>query len=371
MVPHPTGDAGRLPNPPPTHGGSNHTNTSRGCASSTASSSRVAYLRQRFQDKEISEEGTELLLASWRQKSSKSYDSLFGKWVDWCNQRHSDPVSGPISEVVNFLAHLFKEGYQYRSLNAYRSAISSVHEKADGYEVGQHPLVSRLLKGVFNQQPPKPRYEVTWDVTKVLNYIDSLGESDSLSLQVLTWKLAMILALTRPSRSADLVRLDLRYRRHTPEGARFSKTVQTGKAKSRQGKPRAEFFFPAFPSNSRLCPQQTLRAYEQRTESFRTGGNEEQTRLFLAVVRPHKPVCSSALARWLKSLLDKAGIDTSIFKAHSTRSAAASAAANTGITTSDILKAADWSSEKVFIKFYYKPLRSGAFGEAVLSNSGN
>ena len=179
----------------------------------------------------------------------------------------------------------------------------------------------------------------------------------------------MILALTRPSRSADLVRLDLRYCRHTPEGVVFQ---EPGLAKqSRQGKPRVEFFFPAFPSNSRLCPQQTLRAYKQRTESFRTGGNEEQTRLFLAVVRPHKPVCSSTLARWLKSLLDKAGIDTSIFKAHSTQSAAASAAANTGITTSDILKAADWSSETAFTKFYYKPLRSGAFGEAVLSNSGN
>ena len=73
----------------------------------------------------------------------------------------------------------------------------------------------------------------------------------------------------------------------------------------------------------------------------------------------------------MRSLLDKAGIDTSIFKAHSTRSAAASAAANAGITTGDILKAADWSSETVFTKFYYKPLRSGAFGEAVLSNSGN
>ena len=111
--------------------------------------------------------------------------------------------------MVNFLAHLFKEGYQYRSLNAYRSAISSVHEKVDGYEVGQHPLVSRLMKGAFNQHPPKLQYEVTWDVAKVLDHIESLGSSDSLSLQNLTWKLAMILALTRPSRSADLVMLDL------------------------------------------------------------------------------------------------------------------------------------------------------------------
>lgn len=87
------------------------------------------------------------------------------------------------------------------------------------------------------------------------------------------------------------------------------------------------------------------------------------------MVRPRKPVCSSTLARWLSSLLDKAGIDTSIFKAHSTRSAATSAASNAGVTTADILRAADWSSESVFTKFYYKPLRSGAFGEAVLSSN--
>ena len=44
--------------------------------------------------------------------------------------------------------------------------------------------------------------------------------------------------------------------------------------------------------------------------------------------------------------MDKAGTDTSIFKAHSARGAAAS-----GITTADIMKAADWSSKSVFAKF--------------------
>ena len=66
-------------------------------------------------------------------------------------------------------------------------------------------------------------------------------------------------------------------------------------------------------------------------------------------------------------VLGQAGIDTSIFKAHSTRSAAASAAANAGITTADILRAADWSNETTFTKFYYKPVRLKAFGEAVRS----
>ena len=57
--------------------------------------------------------------------------------------QESDPISGPVGEVVNFLAHLYVQGYQYRS------AISSVHEKVDGYGIGQHPLVSRTLKGIL------------------------------------------------------------------------------------------------------------------------------------------------------------------------------------------------------------------------------
>ena len=46
-----------------------------------------------------------------------------------------------MSEVANFLASLFEEGYQYSSINAYRSAISSVHDRVDGVNVGQHPTI--------------------------------------------------------------------------------------------------------------------------------------------------------------------------------------------------------------------------------------
>ena len=53
------------------------------------------------------------------------------------------------------------------------------------------------------------------------------------------------------------------------------------------------------------------------------------------------------------------------------RGAATSAAANAGVTMTAILQAADWSSESVFTKFYYKLGRSGAFGSAVLSGRGS
>ena len=104
---------------------------------------------------------------------------------------------------------------QVHSLNSYRSAISSVHERVEGYNVGQHPLVTRLLKGVFNERPPLPKYSSTWDVQVVLNY---LGCNSDLSQKLLTWKAAMLLALTRPSRSADLSMLDLKTRSFKAEG---------------------------------------------------------------------------------------------------------------------------------------------------------
>ena len=80
--------------------------------------------------------------------------------------------------------------------------------------------------------------------------------------------------------------------------------------------------------------------------------------------KPHKPISPSTIARWLKTILSKAGVDTEIFKAHSVQSASTSAAAMAGITTEDILKAADWSSETVFQKFYHKPVRVNKFGRA-------
>ena len=84
-----------------------------------------------------------------------------------------------------------------------------MHEKVDGYKVGQHPLVSRTIKGIFRKRPPQPRYSKTWDVATVTRYIESLGGHDSLSLAELTHKIVMLLAITRPSRSADLSQLHL------------------------------------------------------------------------------------------------------------------------------------------------------------------
>lgn len=56
-----------------------------------------------------------------------------------------------------------------------------------------------------------------------------------------------------------------------------------------------------------------------------------------------------------------------IFSAHSTRSAAVSKAKAVGVSTADILKAADWGSASTFSRFYHRPVSSSQFGYRVLA----
>ena len=165
--------------------------------------SHVGCIRDRCQSSHLSELATDLILSSWRVKSSKSYNSSFNKWARWCEEWDRNPISGPISDIANFLAELFQEGYQYSSINVYHSSISTTHDRVDAYPAGQHPTIIRLMKGIYNKRPPLPRYTHTWDVSKITSYISSLDDNADLSLKVLSFKLVMLLALTRPSRSSD------------------------------------------------------------------------------------------------------------------------------------------------------------------------
>ena len=70
--------------------------------------------------------------------------------------------------------------------------------------------------------------------------------------------------------------------------------------------------------------------------------------------------------------MKEAGIDISIFKAHSVRGASCSSAVGAGVTTKDILDAADWSSEGTFQRFYCRDIDKDdrtVFGTAVLSSN--
>ena len=85
--------------------------------------------------------------------------------------------------------------------------------------------------------------------------------------------------------------------------------------------------------------------------------------------KPHGPVSRDTIARWIKQSMKSAGIDTSVFKSHSTRSASTSAAKVADVPTEDIMATAGWRSDSVFARFYNRPVvKQNNFAEAVLAS---
>ena len=66
--------------------------------------------------------------------------------------------------------------------------------------LGEHPQVSSLITGVFNNRPPQPKYSFIWDVQFVLVYLKKeLPKNSDLPDKPLIFKVAMLLALTSAS----------------------------------------------------------------------------------------------------------------------------------------------------------------------------
>lgn len=104
-----------------------------------------------------------------------------------------------------------------------------------------------------------------------------------------------------------------------------------------------------------LCSVTTLKDYLSHTAKYR----QSHSRLFLAVVKPFKPVHKSTIARWIKTLIHEAGIDHN-FNAHSVRGASAKAVTMQGMSVSDIMKVADWTSDNTFKTYYYRPVEESS-----------
>ncbi|CAB4035917.1 Poly P3, partial [Paramuricea clavata] len=254
----------------------------------------------------VSEETRNVLLAAWRQNTSSAYASAWSKWVSWCDQRKINPLSTSIESILEFLTGQYKEGKAYRSINVYRSALSAVLPLIDSWKVGSHPLVSQLLRGIFNLRPPQPKYSHTWKVSQLLGYIKPLGPNENLSLKNLSFKLVTLLGLTAPDRSSDLAKRDLRWRIFHPEGVSFS---LSGLSKtSKPGDSPKTSFHATFKEDKDLCPVECLKFYEIKTKEFRSG--DEHNKLFLSHILPHNPLINEAEGLLKEEILERGRLNT-------------------------------------------------------------
>ena len=321
----------------------------------------MSVIREFYQTQGISQSATNLLLASWRGGTKKQYDVYIKKWTKFCAERQADQFLPLVVDVLDFLTELYEKGFTYSAINTARSALSSFVQLDDGSSVGKNPLISRLLKGVFQSRAPKPKYSEVWDVQIVLSYLKTLHPVDSLRLKDLSFKFLMLLLLVSGQRGQTIHMLDLNDMIVSDNG--FTFVIVNHLKQSRPGYQNPQLKLVPFEDSS-LCVVTTCKEYLKRTKSLR--GN--QSKLFISYVKPFKEVSRDTLTRWVRQVMAQSGLDVAKFSPHSTRAASVSAAHRASVNLDDILKTAGWSSECCFAKYYNKPIvTASSFANAVLS----
>lgn len=256
---------------------------------------------------------------------------------------------------------LYDNGLGYTSINSARSALSTLIGKIEGYDIGSHPLVCRLLKGIANSRPPKAKYQQTWDTNLVLTFCKSLGDNSQLSMIDISLKLIALLALTTGQRVQTLAAIRVSNIKRLNDGS-----CEIGifdKLKTSKPGSSTVLQLPKY-VDERLCVVRALDQYLFTTEKHR-----ECDALFLSTRRPYTAAARDTISRWLKIVLKRSGIDISTYSGHSFRHASTSKANDRGVSVDSIFKAAGWcQNSKVFAKHYRRPIvDKHEFANAVLS----
>ena len=319
---------------------------------------RLVDMKFNLLKKGFSKDSIDIISASWRESTSRQYQYAWKLWATWCLSNDLDPLNSSVQDVLNFLSIQFKSGKSYSILNTYRSSISSIHSKVNNTPIGQHELVIRFFKGLANLRPSIPRYSVTWDVDRVLLYLESQGELDDLSLKMLTCRTVTLVSLVTAQRSQTLKFLNLSNMKQDSSGITFSldKLTKTDKP----GHFR-KLFIPCF-KNKRLCVVTSINAYISKTRILR-----KSNQLFVSFRKPHDAVTTSTLAKWIIFIMNLSGIDCSSFKAHSVRSAVTSKTVHKGFSVHELMKCGLWRTENTFKKFYLKDIKSKLSNEGYIT----
>ena len=261
-------------------------------------------------------------------------------------------------------------GYNYsgEALNAIRSALS-FFLKLDFPDLGSHVAISRLFSSFYKLRPSYPRYVVTWDVGKVLNFLAKWHPPSSLSLKQLTLKTVTLIALTSSDRAQTIHAMRVDRVSATPKGLDF--VIYDILKTTRRGSPAKIVKCVSWDAQE-LDVSLYVQKYLDRTLIKRwrvyKKGSDKPNQLFISYLNG-LPVTKCTISRWIKETMKLAGIDTAIFLPGSTRGSSISAAARRGASIPNILKAGSWSNLGTYQRFYQREIDDTPTGRLILEAS--
>lgn len=278
------------------------------------------------------------------------------------NEKGINVFEPDIGNIIEFLAKKFNEGANYGTLNSNRAAISLIVKQ----DISKNQLLSRFLRGCFKRRPTKPKYSVTWDTELVLNHIKAISSLDQLNLKEISEILATLLILVTAHRLQTLAMIKISniIKSNHSLKIKIPDLIKT----SKPGKEQPVLTLPFMRQTQEVCVATILLHYLQRTQGLRSSTEN----MFISTMKPHKAASAQTIGHWVKSLMNKAGVDVNVFTAYSAKHAAVSKASHKGVSIDAIRRTAGWSSTSpTFARFYNRQVKEpdDTFAYSILSRN--
>lgn len=307
------------------------------------------------------------MLASLTNSTMKQYDCYLRKWYHFCiSIVHCNIFEVSVTNILEFFMLLFKQGNQYGTINTAKAALSLIL----GPDVMNNASIKRFMTGVYKLRTPLPRYDCTWDPSIVLNYLSNLYPNEGLTFELLSKKLTTILALVTAHRvqTLSLIRLTNIHKSNRKYVINITDHIKT----SAMNRTQPRLSLPYFDERPSICPARALDCYLELSAKKRSSDCDFLLISFKSLFRR---VGSQSLSRWIRATLLESGIDTSVFRSHSTRHATTSAANRLGVSLDVIKKTAGWSANSLtFARFYNRDVvadSSEVFARSILQGNHN
>ncbi len=261
------------------------------------------------------------------------------------------------------------------SLRVRRSAISSTLTLLGARNVTQNPSVACVIRGAALRAVKFRKRIPAWDLGLVLRYLLTLEPLDDLPLVKLTMKTAFLVMLASGRRASEVTNLsgleaDVAFE---PDGSISLNFLPEFLAKNQVPgdvspviliKPLSSLISPS-EKDIHNCPVRALKCYRRKTKAFRS---DTQRALFLSVNMLYtSDIRPTTFSRWIRNTIleayegwdrERGGgyvLPLSHARAHELRAWAASLASKS-VAMKDLLQAAYWRSEDVFISCYLRDI---------------
>lgn len=348
------------------------------------SSDCLAIERQLLERAKVPDDVICMIQASRRQSTIRIYNATWASFVAWCRRASISTLSASVIHVLRFLQEGFNLGLAPNTLRRQVAALSSVLAYGSTVSISKHPVIQQFLRGASNLRPPTVHQFPSWDLNKVLTALKAspFEPLRMVSLRFLSFKVMFLVAITSARCISELAALSTRadlcifYQDRVVLRLDLAFIPKVNSLFHRAQEIVLLNFCPSpvhrlERSWHTLDVRRTLKIYLTCTASLR-----KTESLFISFqptsigVKAMGPM----LGRWIRAMISTAYQRQALpipqgITAHSTRSAATSAAWFTQAPLEEVCRAATWTSITPFIRHYRVDSfasSDAAFGRRVL-----